>query len=234
MEDDRLYPETLTHQKTPPVIAIDIIEFLSLSAIFSFSGFSRKFSVFAIVLCDLITSISLFWYVDWFLRNYPLHMVFSLRALRPCYRDLPIQYLNPFPKHPRTTDMTPSRKNVTQATTVVPTAPKGKGKLSRILSMWIVDPTYPTFTSLTLKILIQTLHRYGGCRPPNLSPSPTANSSSRCFPLCGSRWRTSRLRWSNSRRLFVNKNNNPYLDTTAQTIGTLQKSQSSLTAEGNA
>ena len=56
--DDLLNPETLAHHRILHVIAIDIVKFLSLSVVFSLSGFPRNFSVFAIVFCDLIKSIT--------------------------------------------------------------------------------------------------------------------------------------------------------------------------------
>ena len=58
---------------------------------------------------------------------------------------------------------------------------KKKGILSKRLSPQTIGPTYPMSTSLTLTILIQTLHHHVGCRPPNLSPIPIARNSSRCF-----------------------------------------------------
>ena len=63
------------------------------------------------------------------LENYPQHLMFLLRViLNPYSASFSIQYTNPSTKQPRTIDMTPSRKNFIQATTVVTVTPKGKGK----------------------------------------------------------------------------------------------------------
>jgi len=83
-------------------------------------------------------------------------------------------------------DMAPLMKNITQVTAAAPVALKGKWKTIKALSLQTASPTYPMSTSLMLIILIQTLHRYEGCRPLSLNPSSTTNNSFRCFSLCGS------------------------------------------------
>ena len=52
---------------------------------------------------------------------------------------------------PRTINMVPSRKNVTQVTTVALTAPKEKGKRSKHPSLHITRPTYLNSMSMTMK-----------------------------------------------------------------------------------
>jgi len=77
------------------------------------SGLPRLFIVFAIdFFCDLAIFTSLFWYVNWFLRNYPLHLVLSLRSLNPHLRLLRQNILLLPLKLSSIANMAPSRKSV--------------------------------------------------------------------------------------------------------------------------
>ena len=77
--------------------------------------------------------------------------------------------------------MATSKKNVNQATAAAPAARKGKGKTVKVTEPTDRQPNYPTSISLMLKILIQTSHRHGGCRSPNLNPNSIVSNSFKSF-----------------------------------------------------
>jgi len=76
--DNLLNAETLAHQRILPVIAIDVVEFLSPSPwFFPFRVIhisSRCLRLFSLI---WLNPSPIFWCMDWFLKNYPLHHVMS-------------------------------------------------------------------------------------------------------------------------------------------------------------
>ena len=115
-----LNPETLAHQWSLLEITFITAKVFSLSPwFFPFRVFHVS-SVFVIAFCDLIILTLLFWCKDWFLRNLPTTFGAFIERLNPHSRSLAIQHHTLSSKQPRTTDMAPLRKSVTQAIIAAP------------------------------------------------------------------------------------------------------------------
>jgi len=168
--------------------------------------------------------------MDWFFRNWSTTFGAFIEIPNPHLRSLAIQHPTPSSKQPPMTDMAPSRKSFTRPQSPPPLILKERGKLSNRLSLQTNGPTYLMSTSLTPKILIPI-----GSRLRNLSPSLTANNSSKCFPPCGGIWEpANRDDLALQSRCSWKRSDNPCPDMVLKQIRTQHKLQFSPTMGRNA